>query len=204
MEFKIIITRDRKQFRFLKKFKEKSIAIDYFKNLIKENKKVKFDKQFVNYAQCTFHIELLSEKKYHDVIEWEKDELGRNTPAPDRKGFYIWKIDKWREPEEFRIYSVDAKFNYDLLYDMIIKTKDLISMSTIKNHLILDVDGKPIIVILKNVPDAKRLYRILADENIKNLLPFGVMSAHNQRKFLAKVKEFGIPTKMFYTKSTRW
>ena len=76
-------------------------------------------------------------------------------------------------------------------------------MSTIQNKLILDVDGKPLIVILKNIPDALRLYQVILSENMNHVLPFGTMSKQNKKIFYKKIKDIGIPVKMFYSKTTR-
>ena len=58
--------------------------------------------------------------------------------------------------------------------------------------------------MLKNIEDAVRLYNTIVDENLKNVLPFGVMSKINRKVFFKKIDEMGIPKRMFYTKSTRW
>ena len=204
MPYKIIITRNRQQFRALKTYSVKGNALDFYKNLIHDNEKVKFEIQYYNYLPCYFHVELLSPIKFHDVIEWEKDYLGRNVEAPDRNGLYIWRLKTWKEPEVFRIYGVPGKFVYDDLYKILKENKDIVSMSTIQNQLIIDLDGKPLIVMLKNIEDAVRLYNTIVDENLKNVLPFGVMSKINRKVFFKKIDEMGIPKRMFYTKSTRW
>ena len=204
MEYKIIITRDRKQCRCLGKFKNKSNAIHQYINLRKENDKVKFEKRFVNYLPTIFHIELLSPIKFSDTIEYEKDNLGRNIPAPDRKELFIFRLKPWKEPENFAIYGIPGRHEYDFLIRLIKNTEDLISLSTIQNFLILDIDAKPIIVILKNVADAKRLYNTIKDEYLKNVLLFGNMSKENRKVFYRKAEKLDIPVKMFYSKSTRW
>ncbi len=204
MKYKIIITKNRQQFRFLKSYAVKGNATEFFRNIIKENQKVKFEIQYVRYKPCKFHIELLSPRKFSDIIEWEKDHLGRNVPVPDRKGLYIWKLKEWKEPEEFGIYGLPGRYDYDFVYDLLKKTKETIGLFTIQNKLIFDVEGKPLIVILKNIADAKRLYRVIVDDNIKNVLPFGTMSKKNRKNFYKMVGDMGIPAKIFYTKSTRW
>jgi hypothetical protein len=137
-------------------------------------------------------------------LEWEKDKLGRNIPAPDRKGLFIYKIEDWKEPEQFRIHGLDRVFEYDDLIKLLKSTKELISMSTITNHIIFDIDGKPLIVILKNVSDCLRLYNLIREENLKNVLCFGKMSRKLREDFYDVARTFGVPVKMFYTKSTRW
>lgn len=204
VKYKIIITKNRQQFRFLKSYTIKENATNYFKKIIKENQKVKFEIQYVRYKPCKFHIELLSPKKFSDVIEWEKDNLGRNVPVPDRKGLYIWRLKEWKEPEEFGIYGLPGRYDYDFVCDMIRKTKETIGLFTIQNKLIFDINGKPLIAILKNTADAKRLYRVIVDDNMKNVLPFGVMSKKNRRNFYQVAKNLNIPLQLLYTKSTRW
>ena len=202
--FYINITRNRKQFRALKKTATKECAINNFLKILKENQKVKFEKKFVQYKPVKYHIELLSIKKYVGCVEWEKDELGRNIPAPDRDGKYIYKIENWKEPEQFRIHGLPGVFEYDDLIKLLESTKELIAMSTINNYLICSIDDKPLIVILKNVEDAIRLYETVRDEYLKNVLCFGIMSKKNRRTFYKTAERLGIPVKMFYTKSTRW
>jgi len=204
MEYKIIITKDRKQYRYLKTYRNRSNAINYYKNLIHENSKVKFEKVFINYARSTFHIELLSPIKYFDIIEWEKDEMGRNIESPNRNGWYIWRLKPWKEPEYFTIWGLPDKYDYDFLHNLLKNTKETIGMSTIQNKLILDIDGKPIIIMLKNIPDAIRLYNVILSDNLGHVLPFGIMSKSNRKEFYKSIKSLGIPVKMFYTKSTRW
>lgn len=204
MKYKIIVTKDRHQYRLMKTYSVKHNALNGFKNIIHENAKVKFEKQFLNYLPCIFHIELLSPIKFFDVIEFEKDELGRNIASPDRNGLFIWRLKNWKEPEVFTIYGIPGKFDCEYLIKLIKGTKDLVSMSTIQNMLILDINGRPLIVTLKNVSDAIRLYNVIRDENLKNILPFGVMSKENRKPFYKKIESLGIPIKMFYTKSTRW
>jgi hypothetical protein len=203
MRYKIIITKDRKQYRLIKTLLKKSNAIDCYRNLIHDNSKVKFEKKYVNYALCTFHIELLSPTKFSDVIEWEKDSLGRNVEAPYRNGLHIWRLKDWKEPELFRIYGRPDRYDYNFLYDSLKKTKEIIGMSTIQNILILDIDGKPLLIILKNVSDAIRLYHVILSENMSHILPFGIMSKENRKGFYKMIKSMGIPVRMFYTKSTR-
>lgn len=203
-KYSIIITRDRKKFRHLKSYSVKQNATSFFKNISEKNREVKFEKKFFNYLPVKYHIELLSPKKFFDVIEWERDKLGRNIPAPERNGAWIWKKLDWKEPETFQIYGVPGKQDYDGLIGLIKKTKDIIAMSTIQNILVLDIDGKPILVILKNVEDAQRLYKVIRSENLKNVLCFGKMSKINRKVFYKKISLLGIPVKMFYTKSTRW
>ena len=204
MEYKIIITKNRQHYKLLKTYKTKINAIEFFNNIIKENAKVKFEKKYVRYKPCTYHIELLSPKKYFDVIEFEKDKLGRNIKVPDRNGLFIWKLKDWKEPEFFSIYGLDGRFDYNFLYELLKKTKNIIGMSTIQNTLILDIDGKPLIIILKNVEDAIRLYKVVLSENFSHVLPFGKMSKKNRKEFYKKAEDLGIPIRMFYTKSTRW
>jgi hypothetical protein len=176
----------------------------FFKNISEKNREVKFEIRYFNYLPVKFHIEILSPRQYYDVVEWEKDDLGRNIPAPNRNGLWIWKMLEWKEPEVFRIYGLPGKYEYDDLIALIKKTKDIISMSTIQNILILDLEGKPFLVILKNVEDAERLYRVIRSENLKNILCFGKMSKVNRKVFYKKISSLGIPVNMFYTKSTRW
>lgn len=204
MKYKIIISKDRKKYRHIKAFVNVSNAINCFKNLLLENEKIKFEKRYINYVPCEFHIELLSPKKYSDIIEWEKDKLGRNVEAPDRNGLYLWKLKSWKEPEYFTIYGLPDKYDYDFLHGLIKKTQEIIGMSMIQNILILDINGKPLIITLKNIPDAKRLYKVILSEEFKHVLPFGTMSKKNRKGFYKLVEEMGVPVKMFYTKSTRW
>jgi len=202
MKYKIIITRNRQHYRFIKALVDKSYAIQCYNNLIKENLKVKFDKHFVNYAPCSYQIELLSPHKFSDVIEYEKDELGRNMKAPDRNGWYIWRLKPWLEPEYFTIYGLPGYYDYNFLYNIIKKTKETIGISTIQNLLILDIEGKPLIITLKNIPDAIRLYQLILSENFNHILGFGVMSKINCKGFYKIAKNLGIPIRMFYTNTT--
>jgi hypothetical protein len=204
MNYKIIITKDRKHFRHIKTFTNKNNVINYYRNIIKENEKVKFEKQFIRYKPCKFHIEVLSPFKFSDTIEWEKNDLGKNIPAPERDGMFIWRLKEWKEPESFCIYGLPGRYDYNFLIDLIKKSKEIIGMSTIQNLLILDLEGRPLIITLKNIPDAKRLYKVIISENLKNILAFGVMSKKNRKGFYKLAESMGIPTEMFYTKSTRW
>lgn len=202
MNYKIVITKNRQPFRLVKTFSNKTNAINYYKNLIHDNSKVKFAKHYVNYKPCQFHVELLSPNRFTDIIEWEKDELGRNIEVPNRNGLFLWKLAVWNEPEQFRIYNKPGRYNYTYLYDTLCKTKDIIGLSTIQNLLILDLDGIPLIITLKNIPDAVRLYKTIVDEHLPNILPFGKMSKHNRKQFFKKIKPLGIPLRLFYTNST--
>jgi len=203
-KFKIIVTRDRNQHKVLKCFADKHNAIASFNNIIKDNQEVKFDKKFVNYKPAKFHIELLTPRKFSDIVEWEKDDLGRNTPTPQRGDLWVWKLSDWKEPENFTIYNLPGRYEFDDLMVIVEKTKDLVSMSIIQNILVFDFDGIPILVILKNREDATRLYNVIREENLNYILPFGHMSKINRKLFYQKAAEFGIPVELFHHKSTRW
>jgi hypothetical protein len=202
-KFKVIVTKNNEQFRIVRTYNDKQCAIDKFEKVFLENQKIKFEKKYVRYKPVIFHLQLLSYRKFVNGVDYEKDDMGRNIPVLPVGDMFVWKKLSWKEPENFSIYGSRKRYTYDTFIKMIGNTSGIIGMSVIQNHVVFDVSGKPIIVILKNIDDAVRLYGIIRDERFKHILTLGNLTKMNRKNIFLKFKKFNIPLRMFYTNTTR-
>jgi hypothetical protein len=203
--FTIILFKNNKKRKKIKQFVRESIAINFYENLLKKSKNIKFSKHFESGSPCKFDLAIISDSFTNEKIFYT-DEFGRNKivePKIDDNN-YIIRISSYNIEEEIHDIKNDKRISIDEFLSKI--PKDKVSMiSQIKNKFVLQNDENYELYSLKNSDDCDRLLDIIMSLDIKNKPIIVKDISSPQRKYLYKLLENnGFSKKSLYTSYTTY
>lgn len=200
VKFKIIITRNNKQTKFIGVYSNLHAAYAKYAKAIKENEKITFPVRFINSNQIKpIHDEILLLKirdNEEDDYSMLRNELGKLVKVSTfskyegKKTKYNNKIihwnvferHDWKTEELFWVYGYhprndrkDFNFIYENLVKKPLSDKSIIARIVVyQNKFICDYGNDMGIVFCKNISDALRLYTMIEEialnEKIENII----------------------------------
>jgi hypothetical protein len=209
MEFNYIVVlfKNRKKQKILKKFKTLERVNQYFKNLEKKSNEILFEKQYENGYKCNYQLGLLKYGKGGVSSIYMQDYLGRNIRV------------EFEDPEYELIKMIDYKVE-ELIYDIQVKKRITLTqfiqnylnkngmkmISKVNNKIVVQYEEKFKLFSLKTDDDAQRFVDELSDSFISK----GKMDCifvqdwtFEQRKYLYDfLDQNGITKKVLYRHST--
>lgn len=200
VKFKIIISRNNKQTKFVGVFSNLHAAYAKYLKKIKENEKIIFPVRFINSKQIKpIHDEILllkirdKEEENYTMLRNEIGKLVKVSTSNKYEGkktkynnkiihWNVFERHEWKTEELFWVYGYhprNDRKNFNFIYENLVK-KPLIDKSIIarivvyQNKFICDYGYDMGIVFCKNVSDALRLYTMIEEtalnEKIENII----------------------------------
>lgn len=205
----VVLFKNKKRKRIIKKFVTLSRAKNLYKQLLNESKDVIFDVLVENAKECKFELGLIENKTNQSAPVYMTDEQGRNVKVKlEDIGMSLLEISPYREEE--LIYDVQKKIKITSqeLIKKYFKGDGLKMLSVLNNKVIFQKDEEIYLFSLKNESECSRFVDSLSSHFFKIkrgdcLFVKDYSSA--QRKYLYNLLESnGFDKKVLYRKFTTY
>ena len=202
-KFSVIIFKNNKKRKIVKSFVTKERALKFYNNLIEENSKIKFYKEYENGKKCNYKVGLISNDITFDNKFNYIDKFGRNVSISSNE-FTIIKVSDYHNEELIFDIGKNQKISYDELFSILSEKNNLKLVSKLNNKIIIQSDEQIRLFSLKNESDSERLFEILSQEQKRAYIMAPEVSIE-QRKYLYNLLEnYGFDKGMLYRKSTTY
>ena len=153
----IVLFKNKKRRKIIKRYATEKTAIDSFNRFIKEND-VLFDKIIENATPVNYEIGLLSKNSSFQKSLFITDDMGRNNPVNLEDPEYVFlDIKKYRVEETIFDWQTQSKITLDQLIKKYCKSKDLKNIFTLHNKLCVQINEDVSAFSLKNKEESDRL-----------------------------------------------
>lgn len=205
----VVLFKNKKKKRIIKKFITLSKAKTFFDKKIKESDEVIFDVKIESGKPCSYELGLVELTSKQLVPVYITDEMGRNVKVKlEDDGMTLFQINPCKKEEKI----------FDLQKNKKIKTQDLIKtylkgdgikmISSINNKIIIQKETDLWIFSLKNESESQRFIDCLTFHFFKIKRGDCILvkdTSMAQKKYLYNlIEERGIDKKIFYRKFTTY
>ena len=160
----VVLFKNKKRKKIIKSFVTKNKAESYFKKKIDESDIVKFNVDVENAKKVKYELGLLSIIDDSQLVLFKQDDIGRNVKIEIVDSDYkIIKIENYNISEKIFDWSTKKRISFDEFFTKYFKEKDLKSIFTLNNKLIIQKDEKINIFSLKNSDESKRFLQTLQE-----------------------------------------
>jgi hypothetical protein len=186
--FIIVLFKNKKKKRIIKGYKSEKRATEKFKSLIKENN-VLFDVQYENAEKSKYELALLTNTDSFQIPLFQEDELGRNEEVfiSSETDYTIRQIKPFKIEEKIFDWNTNDRISFEELIRKYCIKKEMKSISTLHNKLVIQVNENFYVFSLKNIDDAHRLLETMENyyrENHRNDAIFVKDISTTQRKWM--------------------
>ena len=207
MNYLVVLFKNNKKKKIIKSFVRKNIAESFFETKIKKSNDVKFNVEVENSLDVKYELALLSNIEDKDAILYKLDELGRNTKIELTDSDYkIIKIEPYNISEKIYDWSKNKRISFDEFFSTYFKTKELKSVFSVNNKIVIQVDEVVSLFSLKNVNESERFLNVLKDKMLEDKRSDGLFVKDMNtlhRKYLYEILEKnGVDKKRLYRQST--
>jgi len=184
----IVLFKNKKKKKIIKGYKSYKRAFNKFKSLYKQST-VWFDMKYENAEKCKFEIALLSNKEPYQIPLFKEDELGRNEEVfiSSDTDYTIIEIKPYKIEEKIYDWQKDERISFDELIRKYCIKKEMKSISTLNNKLVIQNNDEFYLFSLKNIDDSHRLLETMESyyrENSRNDAIFVKDVNTTQRKWM--------------------
>lgn len=205
----VVLFKNKTKKRIIKKFITLKNAQLFFRNLIKKNDEVIFEKKVENGKDCSFELGIieLSNKQLFPV--YLTDEIGRNIKVKlEDENMTLLDIKPYKKDEKLFDIQTNKKITSSELIKKYISKEGVKMISTLNNKVIIQIDDKVFLFSLKNQSESERFLDCLGNYffRIKRTDCIFVKDySAAQRKYLFKILDSaGIDKKILYRKFTTY
>lgn len=207
VNYAVVLFKNKKRKRIIKKFVTLKKAKGFYDNLIKESDNVIFNVAVENGEVCNFELGLIQMSSNHPVPVYKTDDFGRNIKVVlEDSGMTLTNIKSYRKEELIYDIQKKEKINTDILIKRYLKGDGLKMISILNNKIIIQQDDIVNLFSLKTEEESSRFIDCLSLYFFKMkradcLFIKDYSSA--QRKYLFSLLESkGIDKKILYRKFT--
>lgn len=150
--------KNKKKKKIIKGYQSEKRAISKFKSLLKENTHT-FEVRYENAEKSKYELALLSNQDYYQIPLFQEDEMGRNEEVfiSSETDYIIKQIKPYKVEEKIYDWLTNERITFDMLIKQYCIRKEMKSISTLHNKLIIQINDKFFVFSLKNVDDSHRL-----------------------------------------------
>lgn len=158
----IVLFKNKIKRKIIKSYSTEKNALVKFKELIKKNDEVIFEKRVENACDVNFEIGLLTNKTNIQKSLFIVDSIGRNNPVSLENPDYVFlDIKPYRVEETVFDWQRQEKISIDRLLRLYCKKKDFKSIYTLHNKLCIQVEMDVSLFSLKDSDESERLLDVL-------------------------------------------
>jgi hypothetical protein len=206
MDYLIVLFKNKKRKKIIKKFKLLENAKSFYKKKLEESNKIVFEKKFENAEICEYELALISPKDSNFESLYIKDHLGRQIKVDIDGDLKILQIEPYKISEKLYDVSEESKISFGQFEKNYLNKKTIKMLSKLNNKIVLQDEDKINLFSLKNEIESERFLNCLRDYLIetKNFNYIIVSETSKpQKKYLYKIlDESGISKKILYRNST--
>jgi hypothetical protein len=207
MNYIVVLFKDKRKKRLIKKFITLTKAKNFFSRLKKESDEIIFEKIYEDGRVIDYELGIVEMSSKQLLPVYITDEMGRNVKVKlEDEGMTLFEICKYRKEE--KIYDVQKKKKITIpnFISTYLKTDSLKMVFSLNNRVVVQNDDKFYIFTLKNSDESYRLINCLSNHFVgikrKDCL-FVKDTSVAQKKYLYDLLEKnGFDKKMLYRKFT--
>ena len=203
----VVLFKNKKRKKIIKSFVRKNRAEIFFNNLCEYSDKINFRVEFENSKKVHYEIAIITTNEETQLSMFKQDELGRNVKIELTDSEYkIIKIQSYNLPEKIYDWNKEKRISFEELVDYYFSTRELKSVYSLNNKLIIQIEDQINLFSLKNSSESKRLIEILQNLFVSTnrydcIFSKDLDTIH--RKYLYNILEKnGIDKKKLYRQST--
>ena len=205
----VVLFKNKKRKRIIKKFVTLSRAKLFFNKLMNESDEVIFDVVIENASDCKFELGLIEMATNQSAPVYITDEYGRNIRVMlEDDGMSILQIKPYREEELIFDVQKKKKITTKELIKTYLKTDGLKMISVLNNKIVVQKDEDIKLFSLKNEKESSRFIDCLSSHFFKikrGDCLFIKDYSSPQRKYLYSLLESnGFDKKVLYRKFTTY
>lgn len=205
----VVLFKNKKRKRIIKKFVTLSRAKSFFNKLMNESDEVIFDVVIENASDCKFELGLIEMATNQSAPVYITDEYGRNIRVMlEDDGMSILQIKPYREEELIFDVQKKKKITTKDLIKTYLKTDGLKMISVLNNKIVVQKDEDIKLFSLKNEKESSRFIDCLSSHFFKikrGDCLFIKDYSSPQRKYLYSLLESnGFDKKVLYRKFTTY
>jgi hypothetical protein len=203
----IVLFKNKKKQKIIKKFVTKERADSFYSKLIKESENVIFDRKKENGSDVIYEIGLLTTENNSSIPVYLTDNMGRNIRVKlDDSNMSIDRIEVFKKEELIFDIQLNKKIKISEFIKKYLDDKNLKMISVLNNKLIVQKDDDFKLFSLKSEEECDRFVESISNEFIKikrDDCLFIRDTSSAQRKYLFQLLEKnGIDKKILYRKFT--
>ena len=203
----VVLFKDKKKKRIIKKFITFSRAKQFYEKLIKESNEVLFEIKVEAGKDCNYELGIVEMSSKQLVPVYMTDEFGRNVKVKlDEDGMTLFKIEPYRKEETIYDIKEGKKITMSDLIKKYMKGDGLKMISVLNNKIVLQEDEKIHLFTLKSESESSRFIDSMSLHFFKikrGDCLFVKDYSTAQRKYLYSLLESnGIDKKILYRKFT--
>lgn len=202
----IVLFKNKKKRKIIKGYNTEKRANKFFNSLVKSNN-VKFPMIYENAEKVEYEIGLLTNQSKIQKTLYTIDELGRNQIVNIEDPDLIFlDIKKYDLEEKIYDWQTEEKITYEYFSKKYLSTKELKSIFTVHNKIVIQIDEEFNVFSLKNNFDSVRLLDTLQEDFINGGRMDGIFvrdTSTTQRKWIYNVLvEKGFDKQRLYRRKT--
>lgn len=207
MNYIVVLFKDKRKKRLIKKFITLTKVKNFFSKLKKESDKIIFEKVYEDGRVVDYEIGIIEMSSKRLLPVYITDEMGRNIKVKlEDEGMTLLEICKYRKEEKIYDIQKKKKITISTLISTYLKTDLLKMVFSLNNRVVVQNDDKFYIFTLKNSDESYRLINCLSNHFVelgrKDCL-FVKDTSVAQKKYLYDLLEkYGFDKKMLYRKFT--
>jgi hypothetical protein len=202
-KFSVIIFKNNKKRKVVNSFVTKERALNFYNNLIEENSKIKFYKEYENGKKCNYKVGLISDDITYDNKFNFIDKFGRNISISSNE-FTIIKVSDYHNEELIFDVGKNQKISYNELMTLLSEKNNLKMVSKLNNKIIVQNDENIKLFSLKNEFDCERLFELLSQEQKRAYIMTPEVSIEQKKYLYNLLENYGFDKQMLYRKSTTY
>lgn len=203
----VVLFKNKKKKRIIKKFITFSRAKQFYEKLVKESNEVLFEVRVEDGEDCNYEIGIVEMSSKQLVPVYMTDEFGRNLKVKlDEDGMTLFKIQPYKKEEKIYDIKDKKKITMSEMIKKYLKGDGLKMISVLNNKVILQEDEKIHLFTLKSESESSRFVDTMSSHFFKikrGDCLFVKDYSTAQRKYLYSLLESnGIDKKILYRKFT--
>ena len=203
----VVLFKNKKKKRIIKKFITFSRAKQFYEKLIKESNEVLFEIKVEAGKECNYELGIVEMSSKQLVPVYMTDEFGRNVKVKlDEDGMTLFKIQPYKKEETIYDIKEEKKITMSDLIKKYMKGEGLKMISVLNNKIVLQEDEKIHLFTLKSESESSRFIDSMSLHFFKikrGDCLFVKDYSTAQRKYLYSLLESnGIDKKILYRKFT--
>lgn len=205
--YQVILFKNKKAKKILKKFVTFKNAKNYFENLCKISSEVLFEVRFESGKSCEYEIAIVENSSQQLVPVYLTDELGRNVKVKlSEDGMTIVEIKKFKKEEKIFDISKGKKISLENFLTNYTRGSGLKMVSGLNNKIIVQNDENLKLFSLKNTDEVSRFLLTVTDYFIKigkkDCLIVKDESLAQKKYLMDLLEKYQIDKKILYRKFT--
>lgn len=161
--FLVVLFKNRKRKKIIKRFSTEKRAYDYFNSLIKSNQ-VDFEKRIENATEVDYELGLITSTTNVQKSLFVTDEMGRNNPVNLEHSDYVFlEIKKYKVEETIFDWQTSNKVTLSEIVENYCKTNELKNIFTLNNKVCIQINEDVFAFSLKDKDEAYRFLESFQD-----------------------------------------